>query len=130
MKESYIVNGRSLPNHTVFGSELKKSVLRRASLLHAEVVKRLVQNIIDKTPVDTGRTKSNWNLVFEGGTPKFDSSKRDGEMIVSGIPGFGLSAKIVNMTPYALSLEFGESKQAPAGMVRTSLIEMSNRKIK
>ncbi|VEB42983.1 Uncharacterised protein [Chromobacterium violaceum] len=38
----------------------------------------------------------------------------------------GVNAWLVNPMPYAVKLEYGWSKQAPAGMVRLTLAEISS----
>jgi len=57
----------------------------------------------DKTPVgDTGRAKGGWRTKKAG---KFWD--------------------VVNGVPYIVPLEFGHSRQAPAGMVRVSIAELT-----
>ena len=98
--------------------------------------------IIMRTPVDTGRARGNWVLGI--GTPRIhatddvdafkataNSSGRGNssakEALLEGLeqytPGDGKSIFITNSVPYIGRLEYGSSKQAPAGMVRVTLTE-------
>jgi hypothetical protein len=100
-------------------------------------VRRLVLDIdkrlVMKTPVDTGRAKANWNVSsgsINTGTRMAVSSAGRGQYdnynqaeIVS-IKVNGQKIYLTNSLPYIRRLEFGYSKQAPAGMVRTTLAEM------
>jgi hypothetical protein len=73
------------------------TVFRKTAL---EVEKR----VVIRTPVDTGRARAGWGLAMQG---KF-------------------TAVLANNVPYIVKLEYGHSKQAPAGMVRPTLAEFSN----
>lgn len=100
-------------------------------------VRRLVLDIdkrlVMKTPVDTGRAKANWNVslgIIDTGTRIATSKAGRGQYdnynqseIVS-IKVNGQKVYLTNSLPYIRRLEFGYSKQAPAGMVRTTLAEM------
>ena len=97
--------------------------------LALEVVKRIVL----RTPVDTGRARGNWNVgvgspdsgytdnVDEGGWQTISR----GHAIIGG-SGPGQIIYITNSLPYILPLEYGSSKQAPAGMVSVTLAELGN----
>lgn len=80
-----------------------------------------------KTPVDTGRARAAWGIVFgeptiapipEGtyGAPAFPAEIQvvDGSQVVY----------IINALDYIEALEDGHSQQAPAGMVRVTLAEI------
>jgi hypothetical protein len=100
-------------------------------------VRRLVLDIdkrlVMKTPVDTGRAKANWNVSsgsINTGTRMAVSSSGRGQYdnynqaeIVS-IKVNGQKIYLTNSLPYIRRLEYGYSKQAPAGMVRTTLAEI------
>lgn len=85
--------------------------------------------VVNKSPVDTGRFRANWNYSL--GSP-------DGSATASTTQGRGLqeASKALNMPiggvawlsnglPYSKRLEYGSSKQAPSGMIRVSAIEFS-----
>ncbi len=70
-----------------------------------ELARRLMQQIIDRTPVETGRARSGWNQglgeeVEEGETTRIS---------------------VTNEVEYINFLEFGTSKMRAAAMVRSSL---------
>lgn len=102
--------------------ELDAGVVRRkVSLdLHAKITR--------KTPVDTGRARGSWFL--SDGSPRADAQPAgkggypvNGEITATFADPFGASW-IANNLPYIGRLEYGHSKQAPAGMVRISLAEI------
>lgn len=86
----------------------------------------LFTSVVQKSPVDTGRFKANWNV---GTTPNlsFTASTNAGRGLneaqkAIGIPAGGV-VYLSNGLPYARRLEYGWSGQAPAGMVRLSVRE-------
>ncbi len=110
-----------------FDIDLKK--LAEKMELSVDVVARKValevySGITEKTPVDTGRAKANWNLSvgrpnlsvnMTARTPKQGQLKK-GE-------GLG-NIWIANNLPYISALENGHSKQAAQGMVAITLAEV------
>lgn len=104
--------------------------------LSLEVVTRkatfdVFKAVIYRSPVDTGRFKGNWNVSY--GSPDYTTgTRRDSTPIGSGsAPLKALSLPVGGVTylsnglPYATRLEYGYSKQAPAGMVRLAAAEFS-----
>lgn len=89
----------------------------------------LFSTVILKSPVDSGRFRGNW--VVQSGSPSaaVDYAKRDpsGSSAVSQAATLVASVRagdviyMANNLPYAQRLEYGYSKQAPSGMVRTSM---------
>lgn len=95
----------------------------------------LFGRIITKTPVDTGFARGNWNLSFDkpdAGVSSEHADKGGGKVyaralaVAGQVPMAGRVMWITNGVPYINRLEYGHSKQAPAGMVRISLVEVSN----
>lgn len=98
------------------------------------VVRKVATDVLTKTvlrsPVDTGRFRANWATSF--GAPSYrvtsDTDKsgqiaiRRGELTISRAYG-DYPIYITNSLPYSLRLEYGYSKQAPAGMVRITVAE-------
>ena len=94
------------------------------------IVFNLFKEPIKKTPVDTGRAKGNW-FVSEG----MPSSAINQDIDKSQLGAVGPSAQaqlnlisidfgldfLTNNLPYIRKLELGGSRQAPVGMVRTTL---------
>ncbi len=98
-------------------------VVRRVSL-------DLFKRVIMKSPVDTGRFRANWQVAIEsipGGT--LDATDKHGAATIARIMPDVLKMKagetiyLVNNLSYARQLEYGWSKQAPAGMVRVTVQE-------
>ena len=88
-----------------------------------------------KTPVDTGHAQNNW-IVSVGtpdtvtqtpatGLPEGDSfAGRNAEMLASYPEGEYPAIYLQSNLPYILALEYGHSKQAPAGMVAMTVAEL------
>lgn len=86
--------------------------------------------IVVRSPVDTGRFRGNWMLGVaviptgaDGGADPSGNATIAEQSV--GLAGFriGQTIHFRNNLPYAAALEFGHSKQAPAGMVRLTLQE-------
>lgn len=80
---------------------------------------KLVAGFVKKTPVDTGNAKNSWNITED----KIDTS------ILNSVRG-NISGKndiyITNSINYILKLENGDSKQAPKGMVASTINELKS----
>lgn len=87
----------------------------------------IYNGITQKTPVDTGRAKANWNIGFQNPNLKVDMKKTTFTPV--SIPkGKGKHAIfITNNLPYIAMLENGSSKQAPTGMVAITMNDVKNR---
>ena len=102
--------------------------------------------VVKKTPVDTGRARANW-YVSRGAidtttTASTDQGRATAEVDKALSLPAGDVVYLANSLPYARVLEYGEypnppknpsgktvngfSKQAPAGMVRTTAQEFSD----
>lgn len=84
--------------------------------------------IILKTPVDTGRARANWQYGTETAPAgALDITDKSGGATVARVSGAiaphaaRVTHYYANNLPYALSLEYGSSTQAPQGMVRLAL---------
>ena len=106
-----------------------------------------LKSLMMKSPVDEGTFRANWNVGVNnidestkgetGGTVKrtekgkatkkaIDPEKfAEGEQRIGGID-VGNSVNISNALPYAMRLEKGDSKQASAGIVTPTLIQVKN----
>lgn len=92
----------------------------------------LFRRVIQKTPVDTGRARANWlPAVGEIPTGTTDETDKSGAMAKgaarASVQNFEAGGVIylANNLPYIGALENGHSeRQAPAGMVGLSLIEV------
>ena len=122
---------------TTFALNLAKQI--EAAKEHAELIAKktmieLFNRVIQKSPVDTGRFRANWNCSI--GSPDLSTSQEidpSGSGAISKatstVVSYTLNGKSVFLTnnlPYAERLENGWSKQAPNGMVRLSVMEIQN----
>lgn len=88
----------------------------------------LYNRITDKTPVDTGRARANWNISATTKNQSVtDETKRQSVISLSGLKeGQDNVVWITNNLEYVFSLEKGSSTQAPNGMVDISLQEVKS----
>lgn len=107
-----------------------EDVVRRTAL-------EIFSDVIKGTPVDTGRAKGAWTPSLRTMPTKFDdgesksplgtiSRDKRNELIslLSKFSGDG-SIYLANNLDYIVFLERGSSRQAPAGMVATSVARFS-----
>lgn len=108
--------------------------VRRTKLDVSQAIRKIAQDIsksvILNTPVDTGRARGNW-VVGVGDINKDQTNRLDKQGnqtvgdVTSTIAKIDWSVAdriyITNTLPYILRLEYGSSKQAPNGMVRSTL---------
>jgi len=79
--------------------------------------------VTQKTPVDKGRAKANWNV----GTGAVDYTTSESTTIQRPTLNKGDGKRpvyITNNLPYIHKLEQGSSKQAPSGMVAVTMMEL------
>ena len=85
----------------------------------------LQASMIEKSPVDTGRFKSNWQVGISAINVNTNSSAGSDALgrVTTALQGYkpGNTIWLTNSLPYAKRLENGWSKQAPAGIVRLTL---------
>ncbi|AKJ28838.1 HK97 gp10 family phage protein [Caldimonas brevitalea] len=87
----------------------------------------LFARVVQRSPVDTGRFKGNWNVNFgapdTSTTEVAHASRGDAEARKALSLPVGGTVYLTNSLPYAHRLEYGWSKQAPQGMVRLTVQE-------
>jgi hypothetical protein len=100
-----------------------------------EVALEAGSRIIERTPVDTGRARANWQSSIGGPdmtvTDELDPS---GQGAIARLqktaeafdPAKGDSLFLTNGVEYIHELEYGSSQQAPHGMVRRTAGEFAN----
>lgn len=135
---------------TLFSAKIAQFVEKakgNVDLVVRKVSFEMFSRVIQKSPVDTGRFKSNWQVAIgaiPSGTLPFAekdeerdktarwSAERSAHVeapTVARVSKGALSMKagdiiyLVNNLVYARALEYGHSKQAPAGMVRITIAE-------
>lgn len=89
---------------------------------------QLFQAIDERSPVDTGRFRGNWQVSY--GSPLSSPIERlapggAGEPSKALSLPVGGTVYMSNALPYAQRLEYGWSKQAPLGMVRRTVAEFN-----
>ncbi len=101
----------------------------QTELAARKVMLDLFSRVIMKSPVDTGRFRANWNVGY-GSPDKTTTNATDNSLgrVTNEISTakIGGSIYLSNSLPYSIRLENGWSGQAPAGMVRLSLVEITN----
>lgn len=94
----------------------------------------LLSGIVMKTPVDTGRARGNWQASI--GSPRMtqlETTDANGDVTIAAAQDAVSQAPgnvfwITNNLPYIMRLEYeGWSKQAPRGMARLTIDEMTRR---
>jgi hypothetical protein len=98
-----------------------------------KIAERMFENIVRRTPVDTGWARANWipsitapDVTSPGTPPPGKSAPPDALPKISAAVRQGKTGDVfflTNSVPYIIPLEYGHSKQAPAGMVRLSIEE-------
>lgn len=109
-----------------FTGDLEK--FSKATGVELETVVRKVafdvyKGITQKTPVDTGRAKANWNIGL--GAINYKVTKNTTFTAIE--PPKGSGKKIIYITnnlPYINALENGSSTQAPKGMVSLTMLDV------
>jgi hypothetical protein len=99
------------------------TVVRRSTL-------ELFRSVVLASPVDTGRFRANWNVSFgtpDASTTASTAATRATEELgkVPALPVGGITY-LMNGLPYARELEYGHSRQAPAGMVRIAAVRFDD----
>lgn len=96
--------------------------------VHEELMVKTLTNIVNNSPVDTGRYKAHQTVILPGDSPSsIDWVRYDKEGATVLPEGLGKIKRIAaytrtsieNPLPYSLRLEEGWSKQAPAGVYDT-----------
>lgn len=125
-----------MAKETIFSAAIGDFVAKakeNADLVVRRVTFDIFDRVIDKTPVDTGRLKGSW-LPAIGSVPSGDPNTPDksGAVSIARVAATTLKAKagdiiyMISQLPYSRRIEYGHSKQAPGGMVRTSIAEFSS----
>jgi len=103
---------------------IEEDILRRQSQVVRKITMDVFNNVIQMSPVDTGRFRGNWQ-VATGSAPTgtVDLEDPSGNTVTAQVAGEvqgmepGDVVYLVNNLPYAQPLEDGWSQQAPGGMV-------------
>jgi hypothetical protein len=106
---------------------IEEKTRARAGMLFRALVIEADRRLREKTPVDTGHARGNWNIGV--GAPDDavnDRTEGAGPGSARAAPPMeiGDTAFVTNAVPYIGELEKGHSRQAPAGMVRVTAAEL------
>lgn len=105
------------------------ALLKAAGDKTEQVVRRtaieLQSELVSRSPVDTGRFRSNWNCGI-GAVLETTTQSTANEAVAKTSNALkrwraGQSIYLTNSLPYAKPLEYGHSSQAPMGMVRLTV---------
>ncbi len=107
----------------------KRKFLRAAAL-------EFLRRVIRRTPVDTGRARAGWTAFLDAEGVPVHIGGNDADAIREGkklsrfetdFAGTEQYIEVDNGVVYIVELEFGHSQQAPRGMVRITILEMTGR---
>jgi len=118
-------------------SQFTLALTRAAERLPAEGVVKLqktlvfeaLSRLVQRTPVLTGRARSNWQVTIgqpsesQVGIDTATGTVTRGTAALAQLPPYQI-VWISNNVPYIQKLEMGSSKQAPAGMVAVTVAEL------
>jgi hypothetical protein len=112
-------------------SEFARKAGRNADLVVQKVAVDILARVVRRSPVDTGRFRSNWQVTIGApATGTLPTEDKSGNVAIAAgqqaLASFqvGPAVFITNNLPYGPRLEYeGWSKQAPAGMVRVTVAE-------
>lgn len=114
-----------------FGSDLNRARLNLMDYTEKQIrgtLFGLVSRIIKESPVDTGRFRANWQASINTPLKNQKQAKDPSGAGAIGNAGsvlqslnIGETFYLTNNVPYAQRLEYGYSKQAPAGMLRINV---------
>lgn len=106
------------------------NINKRAEKMVRGTVIGCASRIIKRTPVKEGTLRGNWqpsigqavlatiDRIDPNGAAAATDTAREGQRLKIGAVFY-----MANNLPYAAAIEFGSSKQAPAGMMRIELLE-------
>lgn len=114
---------------TVYIGKLAAKAGAQADAVVRKIALDVLTSVIEKSPVDTGRFRGNWQLQIGSVNSSTDSAEdKTGSSAVARASIKLAGAKsgqiiyISNSLPYARRLENGYSNQAPQGMVKLTVI--------
>ena len=115
---------------TLHMDKITKKAGAQADNLVKKIAIDVMSSVVNKSPVDTGRFRGNWQLgvgAVDGDTSSANDKSGTGAIAKASLEltsfKSGTTIYISNSLPYAQRLENGYSNQAPQGMVRLTVIE-------
>jgi hypothetical protein len=118
---------------TTFGLSVQHWVEKakgREDLAVRKIAMEIFRRVVMRSPVDTGRFRGNWQAEINApAAGQLAATDKGGGATLAKIQAVveqatvGMHIFLANNLPYARRLEYGWSKQAPAGMVRITVQE-------
>jgi hypothetical protein len=103
------------------GHAVSLEVKSQSALEYKATAFEVFSQVIQNTPVKTGRARANWNISSE--TPDFsttNSTSNTTNLFDDNLDNFP-NVYVANGLDYVVDLENGKSKQAPAGIINPSI---------
>lgn len=119
-----------------------KLVPAQAVNLQKAIAIEALKKIVERTPVDTGRARGNWQVTIDapteqmiGPSPKADHAEARaafsgsdpvaaGQKVIHGVRGYH-TIHITNNVPYIIYLEEGTPRMKPFGMVKRTIQDLA-----
>lgn len=141
-----------MANNDSFRASMAKRIAKskaKTELFYKKLAMEVMKRVIEKSPVQTGRFRANWFVGYgTADTSTSENTDVNGKQtvtanaaVITGLKVDGKTIWITNSLPYASVLEYGKfgtgdyaterstrdgySVQAPYGMVRVTLAELS-----
>lgn len=114
-------------------SNFTLQLLSEADDLTKKITGDMLQQVVTRSPVDTGAYRSNHRVSIGNVDTSYDVSDTSNGAISKGIRtiqaggGLGKIVHISNSLPYAAKLENGYSAQAPLGVYALSFQSIANK---
>ena len=114
-------------------SNFTLQLLSEADDLTKKITGDMLQQVVTRSPVDTGAYRSNHRVSIGNVDTSYDASDTSNGAISKGIRtiqagcGLGKVVHISNSLPYAAKIEFGHSMQAPNGVYALSFMNVVNK---
>ncbi|MCO1337103.1 hypothetical protein MO867_22525, partial [Microbulbifer sp. OS29] len=111
--------------------QFNEDALAEADRLYRATNIELFNSVIRDTPVDTGRARGNWQTttgdLAQSSSLRLDRSGAEAQAeVIQKVGGLDKVNYLTNNLPYIQPLEYGHSKQAPAGMVRRNVLRIKS----
>jgi hypothetical protein len=116
-------------------SQFALEVLAKGDETVKKISTEILQQVIVRSPVDTGAFRGNHRVSLNGEDKSYDESKLDTSGMNALAAGtakiatakFGGLVYIQNNLPYGEALEHGHSKQAPLGIYSIAFMNVVNK---
>lgn len=108
-------------------------VLKEADGLSKRIAGEMLQQVVMRSPVDSGAFRGNHRVGVGSVDTTADKSQTENNALQRGLAtiqsggGLGKIVHISNSLPYATKIEFGHSMQAPNGVYSLSFQSITNK---